>query len=268
MSDPAEGARDGFLRIGGRSLPWPFWRIPDAAADTSVGQLKMLRGGVREALTSIEGKRRELADARTGGKPIYTPEGIRAAVQEHVRSEVVPQLRRLRGYAAGHAAALAKEAEKLSPVRRLESHDAAGAVKRMELRTWLRGLPSEERSRRLVAQDADAELLDAVLDGPAGLSGIAPETHALISRKALERRHPEQVGALSDFAEAMQLVEGSFDLAEREVQRELRDATRLEPAADEPAEDEAEPERVPQGPGERFLRELNASSKPESETAA
>ena len=79
MSDSAEIAGRAFLKLEGRTIIWPLWKLPDAKPDTSVGQLRMLRGGVREALEGTTERglaRRPLPDS-AAGRATSPPESAR-----------------------------------------------------------------------------------------------------------------------------------------------------------------------------------------------
>lgn len=235
--DVASIASAGFVRRPAgpngqpRSLAWPGYRLMQSEGE----HLKTLRDyarGLRALLEEADTHRRELESKRTPqGEPLLTPAGIREAVREHAERELTPRLRRVARHLAEARANAEERAARLSPVRPLDPSDAAAAIARMELRTWLRSLPEVERTR-VLAESRDPVLRDAVLSAPPGLSGVTPELHAHLTRRALEDREPEAVAQLGDEAEAIDAVAECVRLVEREL--------RLDSTGDPGPEDDGE----------------------------
>lgn len=103
-------------------------------------------------------------------------------------AEVAQQIENLRG--------------KIKPVA-VDRTDVVAAILRAEIRTYMRGLGTQDQIAALLKQSEPA-ILDAVLETPAALSGVAPEHYAV----AKETRERQLHGpALKQIAELQTIVD-------------------------------------------------------------
>lgn len=103
-----------------------------------------------------------------------------------------------------------------------------GAIKRMEIRGWLRSLSQSERDKITQASELDPQIKQAVIESPREMTGIAPSHHHLISESVMREMH----GPLLD--EVRELERG-IDVATSAVEIG-RDELRLESGLNDPRE--------------------------------
>jgi hypothetical protein len=119
----------------------------------------------------------------------------------------------------GKADAAAKRASFKIP--EFDKTDAVGELKRQELRTFVRNLPSGERVAALDTLGEDGVL--AVLDAPPALSGIPADRHQFVRTRYLESKFGPQLREL----ELVDEDNTAFEAAATMVRKELQTATDL-----------------------------------------
>jgi hypothetical protein len=150
----------------------------------------------QDRFLTADGKRAKLAEART--KYEREMETARAPIDSAAKG-----VERLRGQI------------KLAPIDRT---DAVAEMRRAELRTYMRSLSEPARMGALLAPQPDPQILDAVLDAPAALSGVSAEHYALAKTAREKQLH----GAKLDAVEALQEIIGEANAAAAVARNDLR----------------------------------------------
>ena len=100
--------------------------------------------------------------------------------------------------------------------------DIAGAVLRGEIRRHLQTMDPARRSAMLRMGEMDRATMDAILEGPAYLSGLTPEQHQSAQLSALQERNPKAVAELQAVEEAMAALESALTATKATVQEAAR----------------------------------------------
>lgn len=105
-------------------------------------------------------------------------------------------------------AALHDERSKLAAVPGYNG-DAALATVDIAIASHLRSLTGTERERAIadLAPGGDQRMVEAVLRLPRALTGLSPETHAVVTSRAIERANPEAVQEMQELDEAAQAAQ-------------------------------------------------------------
>jgi hypothetical protein len=140
----------------------------------------------------------------------YTDQGRQDQFKNHVLHQAVPVFHQGRR-------AISRARQELEEMRgRLQLQtgdptDAAGAIARMEMRTWLRGLPQSERDKITIAEDIDPQLRAAILEAPAMLTGV-PQTHlTLLKEKALREVHGSLIDEIAELSSAIDMAASAVE---------------------------------------------------------
>jgi hypothetical protein len=132
-----------------------------------------------DAVDQLEARR---AEAKASGR--FTDNGIADDARQFALSKLVPALHRGRQEVAAGKKEAAERRAKLT-LRPPDPTDVVGALRRREIRDWLRGLPVEER-RNYIARNLDRlepEVALAIQEAPAELSGVlAADRNVLLDR--------------------------------------------------------------------------------------
>jgi hypothetical protein len=94
-----------------------------------------------------------------------------------------------------------------------DKNDLFAEMQRAELRSIFRSLPDDKRTLR----GQSPAMIQAVLQADPIASGISPAEHAMARDEMTREMFPEQVAALGDDVEALQLLEESIRIAEAEM---------------------------------------------------
>ncbi|MCC7253185.1 hypothetical protein [Hyphomicrobium sp.] len=99
--------------------------------------------------------------------------------------------------------------------------DLAGVMMRQEIRTWLRGLSIDERSK-LLGTDVDPLIALAVVEAPAPLSGVNEFTHDRLVNRAIDALHPGERDEIAELEQAVETVERAIGAARSGIVAGLR----------------------------------------------
>lgn len=94
-----------------------------------------------------------------------------------------------------------------------DKSDMAAAVLRSEMRAMLREMPNGSRIKMLLSDDVDPRILQAVLEAPDAMSAITGDLREKIVARSIERDHPDDVRAIKEAEDALQLVDVSVRVA-------------------------------------------------------
>src|SRR5262245_59350583 len=175
--------KDGSLTgtHGPVSRPVRLWEF-DAKPGTLLARLEAAYMCGLDAVDRIEERARSNA---ASGK--FTPDGLRDASLRFALSDLVPDLHRARTTIKKVRAEVAERKSRLK-VEGPDKSDVAGAFRRMEIRTFLREMKSDEQARYFagLGDDLPVEVAMAVLELPPEYSGVPKSRHDLIAASALQ----------------------------------------------------------------------------------
>jgi hypothetical protein len=164
------------------------------------------------------GKREKLAqDGR------LTPRGITEKLLAEGKDKALKPLRKLTHELGRLRESVAERRARM--VLRSEPKDTAGAIERMELRNFLRGLSFSEVME--LAQ-AEPRIAEAIVTMPPALSGLPPDLHKILYDKALEEEFGEEIAAVQELEGALDFAEVTLKLANDAVAESLGDEMEVE----------------------------------------
>jgi hypothetical protein len=152
----------------------------------------------------------------------YTPDGVRDDLKKFALSEAVPKLYRARAEIR-RARAEADELRKKISLPAPNPADLAGAMRRIQIRTYLQSLTPEKRSEYIdgLAEKMPTEIAMAIVELPAEFSGVAHSQYSLISDQLVESRCAEDLHTLRQIEQAIEAAESAVEGARLEVSAEL-----------------------------------------------
>jgi hypothetical protein len=151
----------------------------------------------------------------------FTPEGVKDDLLKFVLSDLVPVLHK-----AGQTIKKARDelAERRSrlKVEGPDPSDIAAAFRRMEIRTFLRDMKSEDQANYFAnyGNNLPGEVAQAVLELPPEYSGVPKSRHDLLTANALQAQHGSEMGAIAELEEAIAAAESAVEAGRNEVRLE------------------------------------------------
>jgi hypothetical protein len=125
-------------------------------------------------------------------------------------------LSQLKTKAQASIASIAARKKALQPV--VKDHtDPVAEMRRAELRTFLRGMSTAERNRLLFSGDRD--IIEAVVDAPAALSGIDEEMRAKAVEHFMEATSGPALRDLEANEDALEAAEAALEVAGRALEK-------------------------------------------------
>jgi hypothetical protein len=167
----------------------------------------------QDAVASLTAKR---ADLQRPGD--LSAKGLNERIRSAAQVDVVPMLRRA-AHLVDKARAEIKATRGAMRVQRPDPTDAAGAIRRMDIRNSLRSLPVEASGKLLMDPAVDADLLMAVFEVPAFVSGIPDQLRDSLEQAIIERTNSTELEIVAGMEEAATVVDaglriGLMDLRE------------------------------------------------------
>jgi hypothetical protein len=151
----------------------------------------------------------------------YTPEGRKARMREFVQSKASPALKA--GAEALRGAEVGKDGLRiLMDVQgpNIDKMDAAGAMRRWEIRQWLRGLPDGKRTAMLTVPDElDPEIAAAITETIPDLSGTTVEQHGRMKARALFAQHPDVARDIANIDEAAETLADTVRMTRKTLEK-------------------------------------------------
>jgi hypothetical protein len=197
------------------SRPIRLWTF-DAASNTTLARLEQAYLSGLEAVDRIEEHTRSNV---ASGK--LTPEGVKDASLKFALSDLVPVLHKSRSTIKKAKAEVTERKAKLK-VEGPDKSDVAGALRRMEIRTFLRNMRPDDQSEyfRSYGDDLPAEVAIAVLELPPEFSGVPKSRHDLMGARALEAQHGPEMAAIAELEDAVAVAESAVETGRDEVRLE------------------------------------------------
>jgi len=140
----------------------------------------------------------------------YTEQGRQEQHRNHLLHQAVPVFHQGRR-------AISKAKQELDEMRgrlqlpKTDPTDAAGAIARMEIRTWLRGLPQGERDKITRAENIDPNIRSAIIDAPAVMTGVADSHLNLLKEKVLRETHGSLMDEIAELASAIDVAASAVE---------------------------------------------------------
>ncbi|MCP1915908.1 hypothetical protein J2R96_008388 [Bradyrhizobium elkanii] len=161
----------------------------------------------------------------------YTEQGRQDQHRNHILHQAVPAFHDGRR-------AISRAKQELDEMRnrftlpKSDPADAAGAIARMEIRTWLRGLPQDERDKITRADNIDPQIRTAVLEAPQALSGVASSHLNLLKDRVLRETHGTLADEIQELSSAIEIASSAIEAGRESARIDTRmSASEFEAAA-------------------------------------
>lgn len=192
------------------------WRF-SPEPNTTLARLEAAYMAGLDAVDRIE--ERTLSN-KTSGK--FTREGARDDVLNHALNSLIPDLHRARLTIKKAKGEVAERKSKLK-IEGPDPSDIAGAFRRMEVRTFLREMKSEERVKYFLSHgdNLPADVAMAVLELPAEYSAVSETQHEQLTHRVLAAHHGPEIAETAELEEAIAAAESTVETGRDEVRLEV-----------------------------------------------
>ncbi|WLA78816.1 hypothetical protein [Bradyrhizobium elkanii] len=160
---------------------------------------RLLREAAEKCLEISERFAKERADIEKNNH--LTPDGRKAQLLESLKTRHARDLRDARKPLEDFAKSIESMRAKVKPAE-IDRGDIVGALERMEIRTFVFNSTNAEKMK-LLLEDADPVILDAVLSAPRALSGVPAEYYDRAKAAREEQLHGP---VLRDIAAAQEVL--------------------------------------------------------------
>lgn len=191
-----------------------------------VAEFDWRQHGVRDPYASMWGAAAKLSDAKAAaiakGAEIdksahFTPAGRVAAKRAYLEANVAPFVRGAFDAIDKANAEITRIRSSMSPVV-IDKSDFAGALRRQELRAWLRGLPDRDRNRILALPElVDPDIAIAITEQPAQLSGVTEGQRTRLADRAIASRYPSEITTVSTIGDGAESLEHTVGTTINEI---------------------------------------------------
>ena len=156
----------------------------------------------------------------TGSKK-FTADGVRDDALKFAMNDLIPNLHRARTTIRKAKAEVAERRSRLK-VEGPDKSDVAAAFRRMEIRTFIREMKSDEQTQFFAGygDKLPAEVAMAILEVPSEFSGVPKSRHDLMMTRALEAQHGAEIAEIADLEEAIAAAESAVETGRDEVRLE------------------------------------------------
>lgn len=172
--------------------------------------------GTREPFAPMWGAASKLADAKAAAiakaaeidrSPNFTPAGRAAAKRSYLETTFAPLVKTALAAMDSADAEIARIRSTMTAAP-IDKTDIAGALRRQEIRGWLRTLPDERRTAMLALPDQlEPEIAAAVIEQPAPLSGATEQQRARMTERAVGARYPKEAATISTLDAAVDALD-------------------------------------------------------------
>src|SRR5262245_38019184 len=162
-------------QAGPRSTMIKLWTF-DTKPDTTLGKLEV---AYFAGLNAVDRAEERTKTSTASGK--FTAEGVRDDVLQFTLNDLVPSLHEARRTVAKAKSEIAERRSKLQ-LKAADPTDIAAAMRRQEIRAFLRGLSDAEQSAYFARNDdkLPREVAQAIMEQPPELSGVPKSRHDLL----------------------------------------------------------------------------------------
>lgn len=181
--------------------------------------VKKLEVAYLDGLGAVD--RAEARHAANKADTRFTPDGVRDDVMKHVLADAVPALHRGRMAIRKAKAEVAERKSKLK-LDGPPKDDVAAAFRRMEIRTHLKDMTSEQQSKYFAKYEASmpVEILQAVTELPPEYSGLQQTRYDVIVNGQMEAQFGQAMAEIAAIEQAIEAAESTIEAARFEVARE------------------------------------------------
>jgi hypothetical protein len=212
------------LPSDGQARRIKLWTLDAPPGSTAERLLKVYLGSF-DAIDTLDARKAEIA-----ANPELTDIGRQKQIKEAIFRDTVPAMHRGRIELAKARQEVEKRRAALAPPK-ADPADAAAAVRRQEIRTYLRGLDDKAREAFVRKSKADAEITMAIIEQPAALSGVRDTLRDLILNEAMESKYAPQIAELHLIEEAIEVAASAIEGGRSEAHAE---AAAIDPALRDP----------------------------------
>jgi hypothetical protein len=201
-------------KSGGRRTR--LWEL-GGSKNPTVKQLEAAYLAGLEAMDKAEARH-----AANKADPRFTPDGVRDDLLKFVLSDAVPALHKGRMSIKKARAEVTERRSKLK-IEGPDKTDVAAAFRRMEIRTRLREMKSDELTNYFAryGDNPPSEIAMAVIELPAEYSGVPQSRHDLLVERALDAQFGNEVAEIQEIEQAIEAAESSVEAARDEVRIEV-----------------------------------------------
>jgi hypothetical protein len=191
---------------GQKSRRVRLWEY-DAKPGTTLAKLESAYLAGLNAVDRAE--ERTKANAASGK---FTPDGVKQDTMQFALNELVPSLHRARTTIQKARAEVAERKSKLT-LQGPDKTDVAAAIRRQEIRQFLRDMKPEQQSKFFGSQEGrlPPEILAAVLEMPPELSGVPNTRHTLLMEEAIKAQHGGEAEEIAQLEEAITVAESTVE---------------------------------------------------------
>jgi hypothetical protein len=152
----------------------------------------------------------------------FTPDGVHDDLLKFVLADAVPTLHQGRTAIKKARAEVAGRRSKLK-IEGPDPSDIAAAFRRMEIRTRLREMKSDELTNYFAryGDNLPTEIAQAVTELPAEYSGVPQSRHDLLTERALNAQFGAAIEEIKEIEQAIEAAESSVEAARDEIRLEV-----------------------------------------------
>jgi hypothetical protein len=193
-----------------------MWDIGDGQPNTTKEKLRQVYLGALDAVDRVGARK---AEAVKSGK--LTSAGVKDDTLQFALVELTPVFKRGRNIIdkAKREAQELRSKVKLQPT---DKTDVVGALRRREMREFLRAMPPKERNAYVSKrrENMDPDLALAIVEMPAEYSGVLEMDRNGLVDAALQAQHGEQMQQLVELERAIDVAESAVETGRDEVRQE------------------------------------------------
>jgi hypothetical protein len=151
----------------------------------------------------------------------FTVSGRASAKREWVKTNAAATIKEAVNAMQMANAEIGKIKSKMTP-RDIDKSDIAGALRRQEIRGWLRSLPDARRNAMLIMTDQlEPEIAAAIVESPPELSGVSSEQRARLTERAMALQYPREAENISNINAAAEALGDHIRMASEVLRKNL-----------------------------------------------
>jgi hypothetical protein len=192
------------------------WRF-NAEPNTLLARLEAAYMSGLDAVDRVEVR---AASNKTSGK--LTREGTRDDVLNYALNSLIPDLQKARMTIKRAKAEVTERKSKLK-IEGPDPSDIAAAFRRMEIRTRLREMKSDDQAKYFasLSDNLPAEVAMAILELPPEYSGVTAPQHERLAQHALAARYGTEIAETAELEEAISAAESAVETGRDELRLEV-----------------------------------------------
>ncbi len=191
-----------------------LWTTPTKPGTTLERLQRAYLTGI-ESLDAVEARAREHA---ASGR--FTPDGVRQATLQTILHGAVPALHRARRDIKLAKAERDALRSKIT-IQKADKTDLVSAMQRAEMRDWFRSKPQAERDAITRNPDKlDPLMVQALVEFPIEMTGIAPTHRELLIERELEAQHGETIAEIRELERGIERAENAVEASRAEARKE------------------------------------------------